>query len=190
MKVAKWSLPILIMLCVPAAPPAFAGLFDNLPGRLLPQPALTPTETAPPANSTDDSTDAKLAIPVLEQAVFEEVNRYRTSIGLAPLQLDTRISQQARAHSQAMATKRLPFGHHDFRQRARRVDRIIRSRRVSETVAYIFTHQDTAKRAVQGWVKSPRHRPILVGNYRVTGVGVAQGDRGAFYFTQIYVRPR
>jgi uncharacterized protein YkwD len=89
-----------------------------------------------------------------------------------------------------MATKRLPFGHHDFRQRARRVDRIIRSRRVSETVAYIFTHQDTAKRAVQGWVKSPRHRPILVGNYRVTGVGVAQGDRGAFYFTQIYVRPR
>lgn len=150
-------------------------------------PTLFPKPTPSP---TQPSQNPELAIDVLEQTVFEEVNQYRVSLGLRPFQINPRLSEQARAHSQAMAEKQIPFGHTDFRKRVRKIDRIIRSRRVSENVAYIFTHKETAKRAVQGWIKSPRHRPVLEGNYRFTGVGVAQGDRGAFYFTQVYVNPR
>lgn len=150
-------------------------------------PTLFPQPTPSPSQSPSDP---ELAIDVLEQTVFEEVNQYRVSLGLRPFQINPRLSEQARAHSQAMAEKQIPFGHTDFRKRVRKIDRIIRSRRVSENVAYIFTHKDTAKRAVQGWIKSPRHRPVLEGNYRYTGVGVAQGERGAFYFTQVYVNPR
>jgi uncharacterized protein YkwD len=89
-----------------------------------------------------------------------------------------------------MAGRQVPFGHTDFSQRIRRVNQIISSRRVSENVAYIFSHNDPAKRAFDGWLRSPAHRRAIEDNFSVTGVGVALGDRGALYFTQIYVRPR
>lgn len=150
-----------------------------------------PTLFQPPTvPSTSSSLKPELAIPALEQAVFERVNQYRATKGLPPLQLDSRLSTQAREHSEAMAQYQVAFGHIDFQSRARRINRVIPSRRVSETVAYIFSHQETAKRAVDGWIKSAKHRPILEGEYSLTGIGVAMGQRQAFYFTQFYVRPQ
>ncbi|HEY9648073.1 MAG TPA: CAP domain-containing protein [Chroococcidiopsis sp.] len=126
----------------------------------------------------------------LEQAVYDQINQHRVSMGLAPLTLDPRISDRARAHSQAMAEQRIPVSHYNFRDRARQIRRIVRFRRIAENVAYIFTHRNTADRAVQGWLQSASHRASIEGNYSITGIGVVQGDRGAFYFTQIFVRPR
>ncbi len=152
------------------------------PAPLFPAPSTAPT--SPPSSITAET------LPKLEQRIFEQVNQYRLHRGLRPLRMDPRISAQARAHSQAMAERQVPFGHTDFSQRIRRVNRIIASRRVSENVAYIFSHNDPAKRAFDGWLRSPAHRRALEDNFSVTGVGVALGDRGALYFTQIYVRPR
>jgi uncharacterized protein YkwD len=130
------------------------------------------------------------SIPALEHAVYEQINQHRATLGLAPLRLDTRISISARSHSQNMADRRIPFGHSNFRQRVLALDRLVPSRRISENVAYMFTHRETAKRVVQGWLRSPAHRPSIEGReYRLTGVGVAKGERGAFYVTQIYIRP-
>jgi uncharacterized protein YkwD len=141
-------------------------------------PALPSTEAAEPS------------ISELENSVYEQINQHRATLGLSPLQLDTRISIYARSHSQNMADRRIPFGHSNFRQRVLALDRLVPSRRISENVAYMFTHHETAKRVVQGWLKSPHHRPSIEGReYRLTGVGVAQGERGAFYVTQIYIRP-
>ncbi len=147
------------------------------------QPEIFAPRTVPPVLPVP-------AIPELEQAIYDQVNQYRSLKGLSPLLMDTRISAAARRHSQAMAQREIPFGHGGFRQRVLRLNQIIAARRVSENVAYIFTHRETATRVVQGWIKSPQHRPSLEGEFRFTGVGVAQGDRGAFYFTQIYIRPR
>jgi len=129
------------------------------------------------------------SIPELEQAIYLKVNRYRQQRGLPALQLDSRISTIARRHSQDMADRRISFGHQNLRYRALAVDRVIASRRVSENVAYVFSHQNTADRVVQGWLRSAAHRSAIEGEFRYTGVGVAQNDRGAFFFTQIYVRP-
>ncbi len=90
-----------------------------------------------------------------------------------------------------MADRRVPFGHTGLQQRLHRVDRILPTRRVAENAAYIFTHKNTADRAFQGWLRSNSHRQAIEESYyRYTGIGVAQDRNGAFYFTQLYVRPR
>ena len=156
-----------------------------------PIPATSPSPNPSVSPNAPNTSEPQLSIPMLEQSVYEQVNRHRATLGLSPLKLDGRISDRARAYSLDMAQRRLPFGHSDFRRRVLVMNRIVPSRRISENVAYIFTHKDTAKRAVEGWLKSPRHRPILEGReYRITGIGIAQGERGAFYITQVYIRPR
>ncbi len=174
----------------PNAPPSTSPrpLFPQLPRGEQPPAPLFPTPSTSPTTTPSPITAETL--PELERRIFEQVNQYRLQRGLRPLQMDPRISAHARAHSQAMAGRQVPFGHTDFSQRIRRVNQIISSRRVSENVAYIFSHNDPAKRAFDGWLRSPAHRRAIEDNFSVTGVGVALGDRGALYFTQIYVRPR
>ncbi len=158
-----------------------------------PPPAASPPLFPAPADLGPPARPSAPEIPTaaaLEQAIYDQINQHRLSQGLAPLTLDPRISDRARAHSQAMAERRIPVSHYNFRDRAREIRRIVRFRRIAENVAYIFTHRNTADRAVQGWLQSASHRASIEGNYSITGIGVVQGDRGAFYFTQIFVRPR
>lgn len=163
--------------------PAKVPLLEHPELPSIKQPEVPAPRTLPPVVPIP-------SIPELEQSIYNQVNQYRSLRGLAPLVIDTRISAEARRHSQAMAQRQVPFGHSRFRQRVLLLNQIIPARRVSENVAYMFTHRETATRVVQGWIKSSAHRPSLEGEFRFTGVGVAQGERGAFYFTQIYIRPR
>lgn len=171
---------------LPKVLPAPAVVPPSSEAKVLPSPSpqlaplFQPSQPAP----------SELSAAVLEQRVFQLVNEYRSQRRLPPLRIDTRLSQVAREHSQSMASRRVPFGHPEFRRRVLVVNRVVPSRRVAENVAYIFSHQDTANRAVQGWIRSDDHRPSMEGAYSLTGIGVAQGERGAFYFTQIFVRPR
>lgn len=202
----RWVIPLLSALPLMAwltpsaipnqlsAPPALAASVFGLPS---PQPApiasprVLPTPTPGPLPSSVPSpAEVKLSIPELEQEVFDQVNQHRRTLGLPPLQIDRRLSEQARAHSLDMAARRVPVGHTDFRSRVRQIGRVVPGRRlrISENVAYIFSHDQPAQRAVRGWLRSDRHRPIVEGNYSLTGVGVAMGERGALYFTQVYVR--
>lgn len=161
---------------------------NETPSSLFPQPAPRPESS--PAHPSQTHSEIDLA--ELEKEVFEQVNQHRATVGLPPLQLDSRLSQQAKAHSQDMANKLLPVGHANLKTRARKIGRLVSGRRlrISENVAYIFSHDRPAKRAVDGWLRSEHHRPVVEGDYRLTGVGVAIGDKGALYFTQLYVRSR
>ncbi|OLP15426.1 hypothetical protein BST81_26490 [Leptolyngbya sp. 'hensonii'] len=143
-----------------------------------------PIPVAPPVPAVN------LSVPTLEQQVYEQINQYRRSRGLPTLVLDLRVSTMARLHSQNMANRRTSFGHNGMRQRALTINRVIPSRRVSENVAYIFSHNQPAQRAVAGWLRSASHRSAIEDQFSLTGIGVAQDSRGAFYFTQIFVRPR
>ncbi len=178
------SKPIILFLAVLSCFVNEIALASSPTENPSPQPSSPPVQTTPAPLPTE------LSIPVLEDTIYELVNQYRLSLGLSPLMRVPRLSLLAREHSQEMAGHKVRFGHSNFVWRVRQVDRIIASRRVSENVAYIFTHQEPAKRAVQGWLRSESHRAALEGQYKFTGIGVAQGDRGAFYFTQIFVQPR
>ena len=130
------------------------------------------------------------SLQALEQTIHTQVNQYRASKGLPPLKLDSRISKQALAHSQAMANGRVPFSHDGFQQRVKEIARSLAYSRAAENVAYNMGYQNPAQQAVQGWIKSPGHRRNIEGAFDMTGIGIAQNAKGEYYFTQIFIRRR
>ena len=124
----------------------------------------------------------------IEASVFRKINQYRASQNLPALTRNSTIDNQARIHSQNMASGRVAFGHNGFSGRVAATG--IAYSRVAENVAYNQGHQDPADRAVQGWLNSSGHRANIRGNYNQTGIGVARNNRGQIYFTQIFLRSR
>ncbi len=149
--------------------------------QLQPQSTISPTYIA---QSTTNS------LASIEQAVHAQINQYRASKGLAALTLNERISQQARTHSQNMASGAVTFGHDGFTERVQAIAKIIPYKGAAENVAYNKGYADPAKQAVQGWLKSPGHRQNIEGNYNQTGIGVAKNAKGEYYFNQIFIRSR
>jgi len=138
---------------------------------------------APPATSSSSFT-------ALEQSIHQQINSYRQSRNLPPLKLDTRISEQARLHSQAMANHAVPFSHQGFEQRVQKISRIISYSEAAENVAYNQGYSDPDRQAVAGWLKSSGHLGNIQGNYNLTGIGIAKNAKGEYYFTQIFIRSR
>ena len=132
-------------------------------------------------NSTD-------SLDPLEQKAYDQVNQYRTSNGLSPLSLDSRITEQARKHSQDMANGQVQFGHDGFSQRIQVIEQVIPLSAAAENAAYNQGYSDLASVAVQGWLNSPEHLTNIKGQYDMTGIGVAKSAQGAYYFTQIFIR--
>lgn len=126
----------------------------------------------------------------IEQAVYNQVNQYRTNRGLSKLTLNSTITKQARNHSQNMASGAVPFSHNGFAQRVQAIATTIPYRAAAENVAYNMGYSDPATKAVQGWLNSSGHRQNIEGNYNLTGIGVAKNQRGEYYFTQIFIRSR
>lgn len=143
-------------------------------------PTQSPTYVA--QTSTTNSVDA------IEKAVYNQVNQYRASKGLPPLAVNIRMSEQARIHSQNMASGKVPFGHQGFQQRVTTV--AIAYSSAAENVAYNQGYSDPTTAAVQGWINSPGHRQNMEGNFNLTGIGVATNAKGQYYFTQMFIRSR
>lgn len=122
----------------------------------------------------------------LEQEVYQLINRYRISQNLPPLTTNEIITRQARMHSRAMATKRIPVGHSGFAKRVERISRSLPYRAAAENVAYNKGYSNCAQRATQDWFKNKGHRKNIEGNYYLTGIGVAMDSQGAYYFIQIF----
>jgi uncharacterized protein YkwD len=122
----------------------------------------------------------------LERRVHQLVNQYRLSKNLPPLTPDGIITQQARIHSRAMATREATFGHEGFRIRVKRISAHLPYKTAAENVAFNRGYSDCAHQAVREWLKSAQHHKNIRGNYRLTGIGVAKGTEGGYYFTQIF----
>jgi uncharacterized protein YkwD len=114
------------------------------------------------------------------------VNEYRRSKGLPALQPNSFISSVALGHSRDMLTGKSPFGHDGFRQR---ID-VISSRlgKLHVAAENVASGPMGAREVVDGWLHSPGHRRNIEGDFRLTGIGLAEGRNGMIYFTQIFVR--
>jgi uncharacterized protein YkwD len=126
----------------------------------------------------------------MEQSVHQQINQYRKSRKLPSLTFDARIAQQARNHSQAMASGRVPFSHNGFDGRVKAIAQVIRFNGAAENVAYNRGASDPGKKAVQGWLNSTGHRKNIEGNFDLTGIGIAKNAKGDYYFTQIFIKQR
>ena len=127
---------------------------------------------------------------VLEQSVYNQVNQHRATLGLPPLTLDARISEQARIHSQNMASGKVSFSHQGFNQRVQAIAQTIPYNAAAENIAYNQGYGNPDTQAVQGWLKSPGHRTNIQGQYNLTGIGIARNAKGEYYFTQIFIQRR
>lgn len=165
------------MLQLPANAQDFGSIFNSI--FQSPQPASTPT-----------STQSTTSLASIEEAVHNQVNRYRANQGLSPLSLDSQITEQARIHSRNMASGRVGFSHDGFNGRAQAIAKVIPLSSAAENVAYNQGYSDPATQAVQGWINSSGHRANIVGAYNKTGIGVAKNARGQYYYTQIFIRSR
>ncbi|MGB3535135.1 MAG: CAP domain-containing protein [Microcoleaceae cyanobacterium] len=126
----------------------------------------------------------------LQQSVFQQVNEYRVSQNISPLTLDPTISQPSKQHSQNMATGKVPFSHNGAKQRFDKIANQISYQKIAENVGYNSGYNNPAEQVVQGWIKSDGHRENILGDYNLTGIGIAKNDKGEYYFTQIFVRSR
>jgi uncharacterized protein YkwD len=137
-----------------------------------------PSNTAfagPPASSTR-----------ISREILFFVNEFRRSKGLPVLQGDSYISSVALGHSRDMLTGKSPFGHDGFRQRIDLItSRLGKLHVAAENVA---SGPMDAREVVDGWLHSPGHRRNIMGDFRLTGIGVAEKANGMIYFTQIFVR--
>lgn len=148
-------------------------------------PKLNPFEETP--NPDVPAEDTKKLEQTLEKLIYQQVNQYRLSRNLPPLEFNAVISQQAKLHSQKMAQGIVPFSHDGFKQRAKNIESKILYQSAAENVAFNQGYQDPVTIAVQGWLKSDGHRRNIEGKYNLTGIGVAKNTAGEYYFTQIFI---
>lgn len=146
--------------------------------------AIIPQSVTPIASANEVNLDQ------LKQSVFQKVNEYRVSQNLSPLKLDSAISQPSQQHSQNMAKGEVPFSHNGAEQRFEKISNKISYQKIAENVGYNSGYNNPAEQVVEGWIKSDGHRKNMLGDYNLTGIGVAKNDKGEYYFTQIFVRSR
>ena len=144
-------------------------------------------KSSPPGSNVQQN-DRQLAAMV--DRVHRLVNEFRAGHQRAPLSLDSMIGAAAREHSADMARNPGGIGHRGFDQRLEDIRSKIPHRAAAENVAMNVGHDDPARAAVQGWIGSPPHRKNLLGDFSVTGIGIARDARGGYFFTQIFVQPR
>lgn len=126
----------------------------------------------------------------IQQSVYNQVNQYRASQGLAPLKLDACVNQQVQAYAQEMANAGKPLNHQGLEQRGQALSQIIphNSYAYYENEYYCFgCDSDPATPAVQWWLNSPGHRNNILSQTELTGIGVAVNDKGEYYFAQMFI---
>jgi len=122
----------------------------------------------------------------LSADVLKLVNEHRAGMGLGSLQMNEVMSAAAEKHSRNMGANRIPFGHDGFDARMAGIRKQVKPANAwAENVAY---SSDDAKEVVAMWLHSPGHRKNIEGNYNTTGIGIAKGKDGNYYYTQIFFR--
>jgi len=138
--------------------------------------------------------DARIPVDLreLEERTEAAVNAERERRGLPALRPSEALRGVARSHSEDMATR--GYFDHVSPDGDRPEDRVVggglRFRRVSENIAMSAGADDPVATAVEGWLRSPGHRANLLDpEVLESGVGVAVGDGGRIYFTQLFYAP-
>ena len=122
----------------------------------------------------------------LAAEILVYINQYRVQHGRAKLTMDPVLCRTAAGHSQDMAKHVVPFGHDGFNARMNYLHQHVKdSLSGAENVAYNYK---TAKIVADGWLHSRGHQKNIMGNYNLTGIGIARDHEGKLYYTQMFLR--
>jgi hypothetical protein len=138
-------------------------------------------------------------LPVVEAAVVEMTNAFRTSNKLRAVAPNDTLTKAARNYA-ALLAKMDAFSHTaDGRQAGDRVTSTgYQWCTVAENLAMHldsrgFESRDLARKSVEGWINSPSHKAnLLAPHVTEVGVGVARapGKDPKFISVQLFARPR
>ena len=142
------------------------------------------TQESPAASLEEDPRWSQLV-----ETLHHEVNEFRRSHDLKPLTLNPIISAQAQEHSVEMARSGDSISHRGFGERLKDIGKKLSYRAAAENVATNQGHKNPAQKAVEGWKNSLEHRKNMLGDYSLTGIGVDRSEQGAYFFTQIFLKP-
>jgi len=111
-------------------------------------------------------------------------NEFRVSQGKpGHLVWNKKLWEIALVHSKDMCEGRVPFSHHGFDERYKKVNFHIRG--FAENVAYNMGVGDPTKVSVDGWINSPGHRANMLGNFNLCAVAIFSAGNKS-YFTQLF----
>ncbi len=129
-------------------------------------------------------TNEKESFTEMEGQILKIINEHRRSIDLGDLVYNKAVYNEAKQHSISMASGETPFSHDGFDERFERLVKVIGANSMSENVAL---GQTTAQDVVDSWLGSKGHKENIEGNFNLTGIGIARGNDGDLYFTQIFL---
>lgn len=133
--------------------------------------------------------DSVTTLPLLESEVFNLINKHRAAKLLKPLRWSSLPAHLARLHSKNMAAGLIPFSHQGADARFAELRKAMPSiNRFGENVAYNLGYKNPSETAFQGWLKSPGHYANILGDYNISGIGVAVNAKGYYYFTQVFAK--
>jgi uncharacterized protein YkwD len=121
-----------------------------------------------------------------EQDLFARVNAYRDSKGLPQLRWSGIIAEQARRHSEEMASGTAGRGHGGFEERLAAIRKQLPISSWAENVVGDRGVEEAFRRLVG----SPTHRKNLERDFDLTGVGAAVDRDGMLYLTQIFAKSK
>ncbi len=146
---------------------------------------LVPFWGAPSANAEED----REGFATLETHLYRSVNTTRQGHHLVTLQRDAALDSVARAHSRDMARRR--FFSHTNPEGLNAVGRLQQSGVAGFALAAenvgMTDRPDPNREILDGWLASTVHRKnLLAPAFNRTGIGVAVGNDGTLYYTQLY----
>lgn len=120
----------------------------------------------------------------IENELFAQVNKHRTSIGKQPLLKSTIAKQYAEKHSIYMVTTK-DLSHANFEERAKAISEKTGANYISENIANSYT---SAQETITSWLQSDGHKANLEGDYTHTGISVMYEQDGEYYYTQLFYK--
>jgi uncharacterized protein YkwD len=149
----------------------------------------------------------EIRIPDLEQQIVQAVNLQRRAADLEALEIDGKLSDFARAHSEDMVQRN--YFRHENPEGQTPMKRLLAagndkcrllgeniyqnnlySRVITEKKRTTYdwnTMEQISETTVRGWMASEGHRKAMLdANYKTTGVGVAISSDDKVYITQLF----
>jgi uncharacterized protein YkwD len=137
------------------------------------------------------SKETKLTISEDEQAIIDLVNKERKKQKLPPLKANALLFRAARGHSANMAAQQKMnhvLDRKDLRYRLKKVGYPVGYG--GENIAWASKQVATAETVMKNWMNSSGHRANILGkSYTEIGIGIAEGDDGKVYYTQVFGKP-
>ncbi|WP_110112204.1 CAP domain-containing protein [Bacillus sp. CGMCC 1.16541] len=179
----KYNLQVKPVEQTPVAQPT-----QQVEQKPAPQQPVQQPQAEKPATTTNTTTQAAASsVSEYEKKVAQLVNQERQKAGLAPLQLDTKLSDVAREKSRDMMNK--GYFDHQSPTYGSPFDMMkrfgISYKAAGENIA---KGQRTPEEVMNGWMNSSGHRAnILSNNFTHIGVGYVKGSDGTTYWTQMFI---